>query len=99
MSRTQPEIPIKKIFSKFETKALEIFMAIQAKEPYDNVSEMPLKEAIKIIAIHGGWKNQKRNGPPGVRTLWVGMKLLFFLAGSLEEQKKMEKRKRKKGNG
>lgn len=94
MSRSQPETRIAQIFSKFEKKALEIFMIMQEKKPTNNISEMPLGEAIKIIAMQGGWKNRKRDGPPGVRTLWAGMKLLLFLARGLENQNRLKKRRR-----
>ena len=91
MSRVQPEIRIAKIFSTFEIKALEIFMAMQGVEPEGNISEMSLSQAIRIIAMQGGWKSRKRDGPPGVRVLWAGMKLLSFLAEGLETQKKLKK--------
>jgi len=44
------------------------------------IRKMSIKECVEYIAFIGGWMGRKGDGPPGVRTIWRGLKDVELLA-------------------
>jgi hypothetical protein len=52
---------------------------------YHNKTKVPpkkpptLMEAVKMVAVLGGFLNRKNEGYPGVKVIWRGMKKLYYV--------------------
>ncbi|MEK7733765.1 MAG: IS4 family transposase [Planctomycetota bacterium] len=70
------------------------------KNPYILKTDR-LGEFTRMIASLGGYLNRKCDGPPGTKTMWVGLQRMvdFALAWKAFGQVQPETRKGKKGNG
>ena len=75
--RNNPDLPAQSCMTKAEVEAVKIIAIRQTgKKP----KKLTIGEAVKIIGFLGGWSGQKKDGPPGVRTLWKGWLQVSFLA-------------------
>jgi hypothetical protein len=77
LARQQPEAPCTAILSDDAWKALWIHFS--KKQLTANVKIPTIKQAILWIGRLGGHLNRKRDGMPGVRTLWRGWRDLTIL--------------------
>jgi len=77
----KPQENVTCLLSPIYVKALKMLLKQQGKK-------IPRKITIKImvetIGVAGGWMARKRDGPPGVRTLWCGWKRLEAFVQALE---------------
>ena len=51
---------------------------------------MTIQEAVKALAKLGGYLARKRDGPPGVKTLWFGFQALQFIVYGMLMGKQMQ---------
>ena len=52
------------------------------REAYATLHEFLANEVVRLIARLGGFLARKRDGEPGVKTIWLGMqRILDFAAG------------------
>jgi hypothetical protein len=76
-SRLDPHAPCTGLFGNFEWKALYAFhyptLPIPKKPP-------TLREAVRLTARLGGFLARKGDGEPGIKTIWLGMAVLYRLA-------------------
>jgi hypothetical protein len=78
-ARAEPEAPCTVALDEAEWKSLCVLTYRRADLP---AQPPTLKEAVRMIAILGGFTARKRDGEPGVKTLWRGMRqLLAFTIG------------------
>jgi hypothetical protein len=77
--RVSPEIRADELFTEFEWKSTYVYL----KKP---IPDMPptLQEVIFNIAMMGGFKNKKKYGPPGIKTMWIGFSHMNVAAQTLE---------------
>ena len=77
IGRAIPNLPASVIFEEYEWKALYVFINKKIKIPK---REPSLGEVIKIIAKLGGFLNRKNDGPPGMMTIWKGLRTLYYIS-------------------
>lgn len=80
MYHTDPEMPAKAILTDLEIEVLKV------RHPKKvNKNKLKLGEALKLIAMFGGYNNRKGDGPPGNITLWRGFLIVRDRAQFYEE--------------
>lgn len=73
LSRVSPDSECTKVFEKAEWQALYCYVHKTPNPP----SKIPtLKNAIMWLAKIGGFLGRKRDGDPGVKVIWRGMRIL-----------------------
>lgn len=72
-ARTNPDSPCDRILDTYEWQSLYC-MTFKTSELPENVPS--LKEAVLWIAKLGGFLGRKRDGEPGVKTIWRGLRKL-----------------------
>ncbi|HEX8904910.1 MAG TPA: IS4 family transposase [Longimicrobiaceae bacterium] len=78
-ARVQPQAPCTVALDQVEWKGLLILTYRRADLPEEPPT---LEEAVRMIALLGGFTGRKRDGDPGVKSLWRGMRqLLAFVVG------------------
>lgn len=80
LGRVAPNLPCDKVFSEAEWKS--VYIMTHKKQAPEQVPS--LNEFIKMVAQLGGFLNRKRDGEPGVKTLWIGMQRMRDFALSWE---------------
>lgn len=78
LGRTNPELSCDAVLSEYEWKAAcAVARGGRPPEKPPSIGEM-----VKIIGEFGGWINRKNGGPPGVKSLWIGLQCVTqFAAG------------------
>ena len=79
MYHTDPEMPAKSVITDIEIEVLKV------RHPKINKNKLTLGEALKLIAMFGGYNNRKGDGPPGNITLWRGFIIIRDRAQYHEE--------------
>ncbi len=77
---TDPHLPAKTVLTDFEIEVLKV----RHKDKVDK-RKLKIGEALKLIAMFGGYNNRKGDGPPGNITLWRGFLIVRDRAEFLEE--------------
>ena len=77
VGRNVPDLPCTVILKDHEWKSLYCFVHKTQQPPDEPLS---LQEAVRLIARLGGFLGRKRDGHPGVQTLWRGMKDLTIIS-------------------
>ena len=77
---TDPELPAKAILTDLEIEVLKI----RHPKKVDK-RKFTVGEALKLIAMFGGYNNRKSDGPPGNITLWRGFLIVRDRAEFYEE--------------
>jgi hypothetical protein len=80
MYHTDPELPAKTILTDIEIEVLKIRHPTKVDK-----QTFTLGEALKLIAMFGGYNNRKNDGPPGNITLWRGFLIVRDRAQYHEE--------------
>lgn len=75
LGRAFPDIEGANIFSEIELKCLYA----KVGKKYKGEETPNLGEVIKLIAKLGGYMNRKKDGPPGPKTMWIGMQRLHYM--------------------
>jgi len=73
LGRETPDVPCSVYFEEAEWKALATFVT---KKPVTDNKPPTLREAIRMVAILGGFLARKSDGEPGTQTLWLGLQRL-----------------------
>ena len=76
---TDPELPAKTILTDLEIEVLRVRHKDIIKD------ELTLGEALKLVAMFGGYNNRKHDGPPGNITIWRGIMIVRDRAEYPEE--------------
>ena len=76
---TDPELPAKAVLTDLEIEVLRVRYQGLKKE------KLTVREALKLIAMFGGYNNRKGDGPPGNVTLWRGFMIIRDRAEYHEE--------------
>lgn len=85
LGRQVPDLPSNIFFSETEIKVVTMIRGI----PY-NGTPPTINEMIINIAKFGGYLNRTNDGPPGVKTLWVGLTRVadfVFMYGIMADKK------------
>lgn len=77
---TDPHLPAKTVLTDLEIEVLEV----RHKNKVDK-NKLKVGEALKLIAMFGGYNNRKGDGPPGNITLWRGFLIVRDRAEYHEE--------------
>lgn len=80
VARIEPELPCTAVLEEDEWQALVV---IGAKKP---LPEKPptVREAVRMIAILGGFQGRKGDGEPGVKAIWSGFRRLMDFTYALQ---------------
>jgi hypothetical protein len=73
LARVSPNEPCTKVFHDNEWQALYCYAK---KTPNATKSPPTLHEAVSMLAAMGGFLGRRRDGSPGVKVIWRGMRLL-----------------------
>jgi len=73
LGRETPDVPCSVYFEEAEWKALVTFVT---KKPVTDNKPPTLREAMRMVAILGGFLARKSDGEPGTQTLWLGLQRL-----------------------
>jgi len=73
LGRETPDVPCSVYFEEAEWKALVTFVT---KNPTPASTPPTLREAIRMVAVLGGFLGRKSDGEPGAQTLWLGLQRL-----------------------
>lgn len=73
LGRETPDVPCSVYFEEAEWKALVTFVT---KNPAPSEKPPTLKEAIRMVAVLGGFLGRKSDGEPGNQVLWLGLQRL-----------------------
>lgn len=74
LGRQKEETPVEQEFTPVEVEVLDCCRQRQERRPSARVRT--IREAIRVIAMLGGHLGRKGDGPPGVKTLWRGLRRL-----------------------
>jgi len=77
LARQEPEMPCTEVLSEEEWRAL--YLHVTGKAPSTQTLVPTVAQAVKWIGRLGGHLGRKRDGMPGVRTLWRGWRDLAVL--------------------
>jgi Transposase Tn5 dimerisation domain/Transposase DNA-binding len=75
LGRECPELPADVVLEKDEWQA--VYAVVKGEEP--PAAAPPLAEMVKLIASLGGYLGRPSDGPPGPKTMWVGMQRMTDL--------------------
>jgi hypothetical protein len=73
LGRKTPDVPCTAFFEEAEWKALTAYVN---KNPIPGEKPPTLREAIRMVAVLGGFLARKCDGEPGTQTLWLGLQRL-----------------------
>jgi hypothetical protein len=73
LGRETPEVPCSVYFEEAHLKALVTFVT---KNPIPAEKPPSLREAIRMLAVLGGFLGRKGDGEPGTQVLWLGLQRL-----------------------
>jgi len=79
LGREAPELPAEILFSDIEVRTLEAYARKRGWEPPAN-----LGEAVRLLAIIGGYLARKSDPPPGHQLLWRGYLQFHFMCLGFE---------------
>ena len=85
LSRETPDVNALSEFSQDELDAAILYMETKKWEPGD---EMTLEQAVRLIALAGGYMGRKGDGPPGAITIRRGLERIIPAAAVLSAQRK-----------
>jgi hypothetical protein len=77
LARQEPETPCTEVLSEEEWQALSVH--VTGEVPPEQTPVPTVAQAVKWIGRLGGHLGRKRDGMPGVRTLWRGWRDLTVL--------------------
>ena len=83
LARETPEAPATEVLSTDEVEVLVCHFGTGMKP-----SELTIGQAVLWIGRLGGHLNRKRDGMPGVRTLWRGLHNLTWLVAGFQASKR-----------
>ena len=82
VAREAPEVPCTAVLEEEEWKTL---CAVSSKKPRPVPKEPPtVREAVRMIAMLGGFQGRKGDGEPGVQSIWTGFRRLMDFTFALQ---------------
>lgn len=85
VARVAPELPCTAVLEDEEWKALYV---VSSRRPRPIPDEPPtVREAVRMIAMLGGFQGRKGDGEPGVQSLWTGFRRLMDFTFALRRQR------------
>lgn len=82
LGRTVPDLPCEVAFSRPEWQA--VYLVSQRRAPPSQPP--PLQEILSLVAGLGGYLARKGDGPPGPKTIWIGLQRVRDFVTALEAQ-------------
>ena len=79
LGRECPDLPCDALFSEAEWKS--VFVIVKGKAAAPN-KPPKLAEIIPLIASLGGYLGRKHDGPPGPKTMWIGLQRMRDFAAA-----------------
>lgn len=76
LGRECPELPCDTVLSESEWKS--VWVIVEQEEPPETAPQ--LSQFIPILAQLGGYNRRKHDGPPGMETIWRGMRRMMDFA-------------------
>jgi hypothetical protein len=83
LGRECPEMPCDTIFADEEWRA--VYLVTQRKPPPEQPPS--LDTMVRMVASLGGFLNRKADGPPGPKTLWIGLQRVPDFVLALDAQR------------
>jgi hypothetical protein len=77
LGRETPDVPCSVYFEEAQWKAL---VAFATKNPTPTDEPPTLQDAIRMVAVLGGFLDRKSDGEPGTQTIWLGLQRLDDIA-------------------
>lgn len=85
VARVAPELPCTVVLEDNEWKALYV---VSSRRPRPLPDEpQTVREAVRMIAMLGGFLGRKGDGEPGVQSLWTGFRRLMDFTFALQRQR------------
>jgi hypothetical protein len=78
-ARVEPDAPCTVALEEDEWKALTLVQRVKSRRKGEPSGPPTLGEAMRQIAMLGGFMGRKRDGAPGVKALWTGWRRLMDL--------------------
>jgi hypothetical protein len=92
LARQEPEAPCTEVLSEEEWQAL--YVHTTGEVPSEQTTVPTVEQAVQWIGRLGGHLGRKRDGMPGVRTLWRGWRDLAMLVAGYRAGKQQSRAKR-----
>jgi hypothetical protein len=86
LGRQYPNLPCDVVFASAEWQAVYVVTTHKAPPP----KPPSLSVMIAMIAEWGGFTNRRTDGPPGPKTIWIGLQRAKDFARGVEAQKQLE---------
>jgi hypothetical protein len=86
LGRQYPNLPCDVVFASAEWQAVYVVTKHTAPPP----KPPSLSVMIAMIAEWGGFTNRRTDGPPGPKTIWIGLQRAKDFARGVEAQKQLE---------
>ncbi len=86
LARETPEAPA---LGVLEADEVEVLVSHFGKKKATPATELTIGQAVLWIGRLGGHLNRKRDGMPGVRTLWRGLHNLTWLVAGFQAGKRL----------
>jgi hypothetical protein len=83
LGRECPEMPCDTVFADEEWRA--VYLVTQRKPPPEKPPS--LDTMVRMVASLGGFLNRKADGPPGPKTLWIGLQRVPDFVLALDAQR------------
>lgn len=78
-ARVEPDAPCTVALEEDEWKALMLVQRAKSRKKGEQAGPPTIAEAVRQIAMLGGFMGRKRDGAPGVKALWTGWRRLMDL--------------------
>jgi hypothetical protein len=85
LSREAPDLDARTEFSQDELDAAILYMEIKDRKPGDT---MTLQQAVRLVAMAGGYMGRRGDGPPGSITIRRGLERIVPAAAVLSAQRR-----------
>jgi len=83
LGRECPELPCDTVFADEEWRA--VYLVTQRKPPPEQPPS--LDTMVRMVATLGGFLNRTSDGPPGPKTLWIGLQRVPDFVLALDAQR------------
>jgi hypothetical protein len=96
LSRQKPDTPATEVLTKDE---VDVLYAHNHQEPRPDTAIVTIREAIRWIAKLGGFLGRKRDGDPGIKTIWRGWMRLADMTHTWKLAKNIQTHPKLMGKG
>lgn len=89
LGRKCPDMPCDLVFSEDEWQS--VYVIVKKTPPPEQAPR--LEEMVNMIASLGGYIGRKHDGPPGPKTMWIGLQRMLDYALAWRSFKALKKRR------